>query len=123
MANELQFSGALSGFKPSVMANAVGRAVVSLIMNMGGNFYSEGSISVGTSSTVIPLGQVTTPHWSVFQNIDSINYLQLQIANGGGIFGRLYPGYVAFLPLDPGVVPYAIANTAACVLDYLIFSL
>ncbi len=123
MVNEIMFSAAITCFKPSVMTTAVGRAAALVIANMAGNFYVEGSISVATSATLIPLGQVVAPHWAFFKNMDVTNFVRLMNGSGGAKLPKLLPGEAAFFPLDDTSVPYAIADTAACLLEYLIFSL
>jgi hypothetical protein len=124
MANEITVSASLSCYKPSAMSSAIGRTIQNAIFNMSGVDYTQGSITVATSpGTTVPLGLVTTPHWAYFENLDTVNYLVLQNGAGGAVFGRLYPGEGSAFPLDPTCVPYAIANTAAVQLDYLIISL
>jgi len=123
MANEITFTGSLTVYKSSVMSAALGRSITALLRNMGANFITEGSISIATTATAIPLGQVVQPHWAFFINMDPTNYLTLANGAAGAIFARLLAGDPAFVPLDPACVPYGIANTGACVLEYLIASL
>ncbi len=123
MSNEINYQVALSCYKPSVMANAVGRSFGPSVWNMAGNLVEQGTVIVATTTTAIPLGQVTSPGLAVFFNMDATNYIQLQVSNGGAVLARLVAGGPpAFIPLDPGMTPYAIANTAPCYLDYLILS-
>ncbi len=123
MANEISVTASLSVNKPSIMSIAIGRAVTGLVFNMTANFYSEGTISVGTSATVIPLGQVSTPHWTFFKNVDPTNFITIRNGAGGADLLKLLPGEIAICPLLDGSVPYAVANTAAALLEYLIVGL
>lgn len=125
MANEITVTGSLTVNKPTVMSSAIARSIVNGQFNMAGNFYVEGTISVSTSGVVIPLGQVTAPHWAWFKNLDSVNFLTIRNGSGGAdllklLAGELTPGGV---PLLDTSTPYAVANTAACLLEYLIVSL
>ncbi len=122
MANEFAISGSLSCFKPSIMSSTVARAIASLARTMSGTTYIQAEMSVPTSATVIPLGGVTSPHWAWFYNTDATNYLQLQNGASGAVFCRLLAGDFALVPLDPAAVPYAIANTANCLMEYTIFA-
>ena len=123
MANEITLTSSLSAFKAAIMSAAVGRSVSGAQFTMTGNFYVEGTISVATSATVIPLGQVTAPHWAYFHNLDATNYLTIRNGSGGTDLLKLLAGEYAFVPLLDTSAPYAIADTAACLLEYLILSL
>jgi len=124
LANEISLTAVLTANKPSIMAGgAVSKAITSLLATMTGNVYSEQTISVATGATAIPLGQVSSPHWSFFKNLDANNYIQLQNGAAGAVFARLLAGECAFVPLDATCVPYAVSNSAACLLEYLILSL
>ena len=83
-----------------------------------------GVVSVPTTAAGTALGVtgLTTAGWSYFVNVDTTNYVELGIQQGGVFypFAKLKPG-------EPGVIrlgtntPYARANTAAAVLEYTIF--
>lgn len=123
MANEITLNAALSIFKPSIMGSAIGRSVAGALQTMNGNFTIESTILVGITPTAIPLGQVTQPHASWFHNCDGANYVTLFNGVSGAVLCRLLPGEAYPLPLDPTCVPYAQANTAAVLLEYLIAQL
>lgn len=123
MANEISLTASLTGFKASVMAEAVARSVVGFVANMGGTVYVQNVLLVGTSATLIPLASVTSPHWAFFQNHDATNFLTIRNGSAGADVIKLLAGEPAFVPLlDTGTF-YAVANGAACLLEYLIFSL
>jgi hypothetical protein len=91
---------------------------------MAGAVYVEGTVSVATSDTAIPMGQVTQPHWAYFHNLDTVNFVKLKTATAGAYFAKLLAGEYAFFPLlDTLTAPYAIADTSAVAMEYLIFSL
>lgn len=127
MANEISFTASLTITKPSVLPTPLNMAVTNLLKSMGGNFAIQDSMSVPITSTAVPLGSVTTPHWAVFVNMDPANYIQLYNGVAGAVFARLLGGTPfgdwAIVPLDPACVPFAIANTQACQMAYLIASL
>jgi hypothetical protein len=123
LANEISFTSSLTVNKPSIMSSAIARSVNNLLFSMNGNFTVEGTISVGTSATAIPLGQVTQPHWAFFNNLDPTNFLTLFNGVSGAVFAQLYAGECAFVPLAIACVPYALANTNPILLEYLIVSL
>ena len=76
---------------------------------------------IGTSQEAIVLGDVTTPGWAMFVNRDTTNFITLLVASSGAVFAKLKPGEFALLRLGSGAqVPYALADTAACLMEYLI---
>ena len=78
---------------------------------------SEQTKSVPTTAagTAFALGDVTTPRWAFFRNMEAVggNYVQLGIQSGGTFypFVRLDPQQGCVVRLDQA--PYAVANTAA----------
>ena len=87
-----------------------------------------GTINVphsGTAAegTLIDLSALTTANWTLFQNVDPTNYIELGVQDGGGTFipfSRLQPGtdpanseegMRTIIPIN-GAAIYARANTA-----------
>jgi hypothetical protein len=123
MAQEITVSCSLSFFKSSVMEAAVSRALASLLVDVAGNYYQGGTMLVATSATAIPLGSVTAPHYAVFLNQDATNFIKLRAGSSGADLVKLKAGEAGLIPLLDTAVPYAIADTAACLMEYLIISL
>lgn len=123
MANEITVTAALSVYKSSVMSSTVGRSVDGATFTMTGSpFIGPTTISVGTSAEAIPLAEVTQPHWAWFKNLDATNFVEIRNGSGGADLIRLYPGEACAVPLAIDATPYAIADTAACLMEYAIFS-
>jgi hypothetical protein len=123
MANEITASASLSYNNPLTVSGPVGKSKDGFQANSLAQLAPNGStISIAITATAIPLGQITTPGWSWFRNLDSTNYVQLMNGATGAVFARLEPGEFALIPLDSACVPYAIANTAPIDLEFLISS-
>lgn len=121
LSNELNLSAAIIYEDSDGTSDDL--AISNLIDSVTDKKFIKTSITVGITEEVIPLGEVIEPGWAFFINRDPTNYIDLRVATGGAKFTRLYPGRFAMLPLGPGAqVPYAIANLAACKMDYLIAS-
>lgn len=59
----------------------------------------------------------------MFINRDSTNFLTLKTGTGGTVMIKIPPGKFALFHFGSGVTaPYAIADTAACQLEYIICS-
>lgn len=74
----------------------------------------------------INLGDVgaATLGWAWFRNLDTTNYVEIGIDFGPGTFGpliRLNAGEACVIRLSAACAPYAQANTAAVVLEKVIF--
>lgn len=121
MSNEITVSASLSGYKSTIMSAALSRSFTALQFNMTANVIAYGVKSVGTSEEQVPLGEVTTPHWSFWFNNDDTNFVKILAGSGGTAFARLYPGEGALIPLDIALAPYLIADTAACLVEFVIF--
>lgn len=122
MANEISITASLAINKPSVMSSAIGRAVNALLFTMSGLTYIEGSITLLTSATAFSLGGVTAPHWAFFKNLDATNFVKLRNGVAGADFAQLYPGECAFVPLYTSISLYGIADTASCLVEFLVAS-
>ncbi len=104
------------------MVEPVSRSLASAQFTMTGTVYVQGAISVGfAAEEAIPVGEVTSPHWAFFHNKDATNFISLRPGSGAANAIRLKAGEYALVPLNPAVVWYAIADTAACKMEYLIF--
>lgn len=124
MANELTVTLSLSGYKPSVMSQSKSLSVTGASFTMSGTFISDGSFLVATGSgTAIPLGAVTAPHYCVLHNLDAANYVTIRNGSGGTDVLKLQAGEWALFPFLDTATPWAVANTAAVNMEFLIFSL
>jgi hypothetical protein len=95
--------------------------IVDLSASIATGKYIKHKQSIGTSEEAIVLGECTSPGWCMFINRDSTNFITLKVATSGAIFAKLLPGEFALLRLGSGAqVPFAIADTATCILESLI---
>jgi hypothetical protein len=122
MANEVSLGqAAFTFFKASLMANPLTIQVPpGFTWNVNGNAFVNQTILVPTGGIAVPLGQVTAPHFSVWHNMDTNNFITVANVQGDQPFMHMGPSEFCFVSLDSSVVPWAIANTAACLLEYLI---
>lgn len=79
--------------------------------------------TIGTTEEALALGDVTTGGWFFAINRDSTNYVEIRSGTGATDLVRLNAGeWCAFRMSSDASAPYAIANTAAVVLEYLLLS-
>jgi hypothetical protein len=123
VANEIAVSASLSVNKATAMSGAIARSIAAGSYNMSGTYHSEGTLLVATAATAVPLGQVTAPHWAWFKNLDATNFVTVRNGAAGADLIKLLAGEIAMVPLLDTSAPYAVANTAAVLLEYAIFSL
>ena len=123
MADEISFSASLGAFKADVTATPIGQAANGLTFTWTGSVWANGTFLAGVTATAIPLGQVDEPHWCYLKNLDATNYVGVRKASGDTDLIRLYPGEVAFFPMNPTAVPCVIADTDTCYVEFFILSM
>lgn len=120
MANEISYNYSLSVAKTNLANSKSAQGSITL----NGSHYSAGAMNVPTTAggTAIPLGSVATNGTAFFKNLDGTNYVEIGVQVTGTFYPliRLKPGEPASLRISPSAVPYALANTAAVALEYLI---
>ena len=120
MANELQYSAAFSFQKGNLQEMKA--ALVNLVSTISGNTPYHNAPSIGfAAEEALALGDVTAAKaFFLFWNTDDTNYVEIRSATGAGN-DILYipPKGVAmgFFGTDI-TAPFALANTAAVVLEY-----
>ncbi len=119
MASEISVLVAISATKSTAFSAPVGRTGVGDFTMIGDN-YVEGTVTAGTSATLIPLGGVTSPGWAYFKNLDADNYVTIRNGSTGADLVKILPGEPAQFRLLDTSVPYAVANTASVKMEYLI---
>jgi hypothetical protein len=127
-ANAITWTSSFS-FTGSIYPTPVSFSWTNLLFNQtGSEVVTLQNLSIATTATVIPLGSIATPRWAFFWNLDPTNYVSIFNGSMGTEFIRLLPasaggntfGDPCVLPLGPSVVPYAQANTSACLIAYFI---
>lgn len=126
MADELTISASLD-FDDG-RGTPVGISVSRILATLATRKKNSQIQTIGTTEEAIQLGEVTTPGYAIFRNLDTTNFVDLRVATGGAKFARLLPdtngdgsGGIALLYLGPGAqVPFAIADTDACDIEFLI---
>lgn len=80
------------------------------------------TLPVLVTEVAIPLGSVTAPGWAMFKNLDATNFIELRVGTGGAKFAKLKAGESAgpFRLGSGAQMPYAIADTGTCQLEYVI---
>lgn len=80
-------------------------------------------MSITTSEVALKLGTLSALGWFIGINRDPTNYIELRVATAGTKFAKLSAGEVALFKFGSGVTaPYAIANTGACQMEYLLLN-
>lgn len=119
MSNEITVSGSLHVTKDDDDDDSL--AVIAQQFNQSGKPTLKGKVSVATSEQAlqIPTG---TLGWSIFRNLDYTNYVEIRSATGSGNdIIKIPPRGVALFHFGSDVsAPYIIANTNACIVQFLI---
>ncbi len=122
MANELTLSVNMS-FLPGDRRSAQ-RVLSALGIDVAGLRKMDTQQLIGTVEEAIGLGELATLGWAWFQNLDPTNYIELRTGTGATKFAKLLPNEACVFRFGSGITaPFAIANTAACYLDYVIWEI
>lgn len=120
MADEVTISFSL-GYADSEEADVI-LALAQKFATVTTKRFIHAKQAIGTSEEAIKLGELASLGWAAFINRDPTNYLELRSATGAGNDIIKIPagkGCLFYFGSDISA-PFAIANTAACQMEYLI---
>lgn len=122
MANEITLSGTLE-YEDSELSEAI-LAITGKLASVSTKKFIHHKQNVGITEEALDLGELTALGWSMFVNRDSTNYVEIRSATGAGNdIIKLLAGEFALFRFGSDVTaPFAIANTAAVQLEYVIIS-
>ena len=119
MANELTVSASLSFEKNGISAEF---KELARSFDVAGDQYIRNIQSVSIAEVTLDKGGITTIGWIAIKNLDATNYLELTGATSGDVLAKLPAGGFAVFPVASANI-FAAANTAACLVDYLMIEL
>lgn len=123
MAAELSISGLLITFAKTNVPSKNIRAD-SFTPSVAGTQIMDNVQSVGTIEEAILLGDVAPGGYWFVQNMDPINFVQLRQATGAAAFCKLLAGeWACFRASVDMTAPFAIADTGACNVRFMMFDL
>ena len=119
MASEITLTAALAFSKGGV---SVDLSKVAAAFDVAGQRYIKNTQQIGTSEEAIGIGELASLGYAIFVNRDPTNYLEIRSATGSSNdIIKLKAGEAALFRFGSDIsAPYAVANTAACYLEYLI---
>lgn len=85
-----------------------------------GHNYVANVQEIGTNEEALALGDVTAPGYAILHNLDDENFVEIRAGSAEEDVIKLEPGDVQLVRFATAT-PYAIANTAAVDLEYIIF--
>jgi hypothetical protein len=89
-------------------------------VDVSGNTPLANIQSIGTSDGTLDIGGIGTLGYLVLKNLDATNYLEIGYTSGT-YFAKLKPGESCVFRAGSGLTAiHAKANTAACLLEYLL---
>lgn len=88
--------------------------------DVAGSATISGTPSIGTSDEVLALGDVATNGYLLLHNLNATNYIEFG-SDGASYPNRLNAGEFGVMRWN-GAAIHAKANTAACLLEYILIS-
>lgn len=116
MANELVLTATLAFAKGNV---DVSLDPGSLQVTVSGTKYHQGVQEIGTSEEALSIGDVGTAGYVLLINRDATNFVELRPGSGLADLVKVKAGEFALFRLALEG-PYAIADTAACEVEYIV---
>jgi hypothetical protein len=117
MADELTITTSLT-FRPNTSKNVLFSKQGSFDVTGSKHHWTEQTI--GTSEEALGLGDLATVGWFVCYNHDDENFVTIRAGSGAADLVKVPPGGLAGPFYLASATPYAIADTAACLLEYLV---
>ncbi len=114
MSNEIKISVSLE-FENSVGSDLM--AFSKLLFDMSGTDYQHGTQSIDTGEEAIVIGDVAAGGYIIIKNHDTTNYVSIH-KTGVAAVVKLNAGDIAMFRTE--IAPFATADTAACIIEYLI---
>ncbi len=116
MANELSVTASASETKNGATFSATYTKTITIT----GDTPVSVVQSIGTSDETLALGEIATLGWLIAKNLDATNYLQLGHTSGTYSI-KLKAGEFCSFRVGSGMTAiHALANTGACLLQYLL---
>jgi len=118
MANELTIN--LTQFQFLTGNRKVSREPGSLTFDVTGDKFTHAVQEIGVAEEAIDLGDVAAGGYSFWWNHDATNFVEIRADTGETDLIKLKAGEIAVFRLSGDSTPYAIADTGACELEYVI---
>ena len=117
MANEITISVSLAFSKGGVGSSLSESA---LQFDVSGTDYFQGTQQVPiTTSAALNKGTITACGYCLMKNTDSTNFVQVEGTDGDTATLKLKAGEVALFRFNSNT-PHVVADTAICMIDYLL---
>lgn len=122
MANEITVTGSLAYEDSENSDESLSPA--DFLLTVANKKYVKHKQNVGTAEEAVDLGELSALGYALFINRDTTNFIELRTGTGSTKFAKLKPnGGFAIFHFGTGVTaPYAIADTAACQMEYFIIN-
>lgn len=116
MANELTLSASLKFVKGS-KNRAFSKSGIQL--DVAGKNYTHKSQTIGTSEEALVLGDVATPGYILVYNESTTNFVSIRSGTGTANLVKIPAGGIALFHCEASA-PFAVADTAAVDIEYLL---
>lgn len=121
MANEIALSIALSFTKSGRYVDTANMGALGQTLDVSGADFVYKTQNIGTTAEALSIGDITACGWMVVENLDATNYVEISRATftaGQGTV-KVKAGEVQAFRLASNT-PFALANTAAVDISYII---
>lgn len=108
ITSNMELSNGAVVYQPQTQQFTADQSTAEIIINVQ---------TIGTSAEAVELGDIATPGWARFHNLDPTNFVQVGVDDGGGFvpFMKVLPGEIQGpVRIDPTHTLQAKADTGSC---------
>ena len=117
MANEISIESTITIAPPIGTSQSL---PYSKQITMSGSRVVRAIQQIGTSAEALGVGEISSMGVLIIKNLDATNFVSVRNGSGGADLCKIKPGEQWEFRLPPAAVPYAVADTAACYVEYIL---
>lgn len=123
MANEITITAKLTFTKGGTSVTFPSASYQTFNVTVSGSRFIQMRQAIGTSEEALDLGDIATGGYFIARNHDTTNYVEIRSGTGTTDLVRLNAGEVCMFRISSdSAAPFAIANTAAVDLEYVLIA-
>ena len=122
MADELTITASVT-YEDSDGVEEIVRSLTGLGVTVTTKRFVHVKNSIGVTEEAMTLGEVSTLGYCWIKNLDETNFVEVRVSTGSTKMVKVKAGEASLFRFGSGVTaPYIIADTAACLVEYILWN-
>jgi len=124
MAEEILVSASLLYEDAEGSESLLETPAAGILANVSTKKFVHAKQLIDITPEAIDLGEIASPSWAMFRNLDEINFVELLTGTGGVVFAKIEAGETAgpFRLGSGAQAPFAKADANAVQIEFLVIS-